>query len=352
MDRYIQTTSALLVAVFVVVITFWNAKELNWDTEQHPILNGTQARELESQFEQSVVISDWAKGLWAAIDYSLFKEGYSGVVVGSEGWLFSAEEYFVPEKKHAKLESNLLFVTNISKQFQASGITLKVALIPEKAEIYAEYAPIQPLRRQGLREEIYATLRQGNLDVIDLFETLKALKHEQQLFLKTDTHWTPYGAKAAANIIAQTLPQYDVVDFNTTASKPTTFRGDLLNFIPVAPYFNNFGPTPDTLVAYSTEPSALEDEDLLFAPIAEPSIALIGTSYSANTNWNFPGFLRDAAKQEVLDLSTEGQGPFTPMEDFILDSDFNNNNIKTVIWEIPIRYFESNNFYAKSQGNG
>ncbi|WP_394213365.1 hypothetical protein [Enterovibrio calviensis] len=352
MDRYINTTGALLASAFVVCITIWNVKELSWDTERHPILNGTQARELESQFEQSLIISDWAKGLWAAIDYSLFKEGYSGVVVGKEGWLFSAEEYFVPEKKQAKLESNLLFVNNISKQLQASGITLKVALIPEKAEIYTEYAPIQPQHRLGLREEVSATLKRDNLDVIDLFETLDALKHEQQLFLKTDTHWTPQGAKAAANIIAQTLPQHDVMDFNTIASKPTTFRGDLLNFIPVAPYFNNFGPSPDSLVAYTTEPSALEDEDLFFAPITEPSIALIGTSYSANTNWNFPGFLREFTKQEVLDLSTEGQGPFTPMEDFISDSDFTNSNIKIVIWEIPVRYFESNDFYATSQGNG
>lgn len=352
MKHYLSRIAAVLTSLFIVTITVWNLKNQTWKSEDTPYLNGAKARAFESQFESSLVISDWAKGLWAAIDYTLFKEGYDGVVVGRDGWLFSAEEFFVPPKTQSKLEENVLFVSRVQQALAAFDIALKIALIPEKAELYAEFAPDRARQRLMLRQDVRSQLVAGGTQVVDLFDALNRSKNDQPLFLKTDTHWTPLGAKIAAREIAKYLPRYESTAFTTQETEISAFRGDLLNFIPVAPHFSQFGPSPDMLTTHATERLLSGDEDMLFAPVSDPAIALVGTSYSANPNWNFPGFLREQSQQEILDLSTEGKGPFTPMHDFLSDWDLSTTNIKTVIWEIPVRYFESNEFSATNRGTG
>ncbi|MBA5764366.1 hypothetical protein H2O73_18585 [Vibrio sp. 404] len=347
MSRYLNIATTLIVTGIIISITTWNLKkfQLTNISEEHHLFDGSQARELEAQFEKSLIISKWSKGLWAAIDYALLKEGYKGVVVGKDGWLFSSEEYYVP-KQESRVKPNISYVKNVASILSEFNIALKVVLIPEKAEVYSEYAPKQLSRGQLLREKVTSALNKEDVFVIDLYSKLARSKSDQQVFLKTDTHWTPLGAKIAAREIAQSIPLFGKQDFNTVKETSTVFRGDLFNFIPVAPYFDQFGPEPDRLTTFTTSSASTSEEDLLFSPISEPPIALVGTSYSANSNWNFPGFLREFSKQDILNLSTEGEGPFEPMKAFISENNFSSTNIKIVLWEIPIRYFESKDFYA------
>jgi alginate O-acetyltransferase complex protein AlgJ len=67
-------------------------------------------------------------------------------------------------------------------------------------------------------------------------------------------------------------------------------------------------------------------------------VALVGTSFSAKSDWNFLGFLQNALAAEVLNFSAEGQGPFAPMQTFLASDTFKNTPPKLVIWEIPVRY--------------
>ncbi len=53
-------------------------------------------------------------------------------------------------------------------------------------------------------------------------------------------------------------------------------------------------------------------DDALFANTEVP-VALIGTSYSANPNWNFVGALKEALRSDVVNYAEDGHGPILPM---------------------------------------
>ena len=76
----------------------------------------------------------------------------------------------------------------------------------------------------------------------------------------------------------------------------------------------------------------------LFADIPLPSVALLGTSYSANPNWNFEGSLKLALNKDLINFATEGEGPFIPMIDFLERHLKTLPSLELVIWEIPERY--------------
>jgi alginate O-acetyltransferase complex protein AlgJ len=68
-----------------------------------------------------------------------------------------------------------------------------------------------------------------------------------------------------------------------------------------------------------------------------PDIVLIGTSYSANTRWNFPGYLKEALGEDIASYAREGAGPFRPMLAYLASEDFRREPPRLVIWEIPER---------------
>jgi alginate O-acetyltransferase complex protein AlgJ len=67
-------------------------------------------------------------------------------------------------------------------------------------------------------------------------------------------------------------------------------------------------------------------------------VALVGTSYSANPQWNFEGFLKEALQTDILNAADEGRGPFETMKDYLEDDSFATNPPDLIVWEIPERY--------------
>ena len=65
---------------------------------------------------------------------------------------------------------------------------------------------------------------------------------------------------------------------------------------------------------------------------------LIGSSYSANSLWNFTGALQEALSREVVNFASEGKGPVLPMLDYLMSEDFTGKPPRLVIWEFPERY--------------
>ena len=52
---------------------------------------------------------------WASLQYLLFREGSSGVVLGKDGWLFSNEEYRVPGAYQQALEEHLSRIAEVER---------------------------------------------------------------------------------------------------------------------------------------------------------------------------------------------------------------------------------------------
>ncbi|WP_100643160.1 alginate O-acetyltransferase AlgX-related protein [Alteromonas facilis] len=304
------------------------------------ILTGVATTEIEHALTQQIPFKEIVTQAWARANFALFNEGKSGVIVGQNGWLFSREEYFWPYSAENNINANLQFVQHIQQQLSAIDMQLAVILLPEKVSIYAEYAAISsPLSQNNLYEQVAQTLTESSIQVISGKEALTKPLSQQQTFLKTDTHWTPFGAQSVANEAAKRLPSWhgDQV-FTTELSQTESVLGDLLNFIPAGDKWLKTRFTPDEININVTSLAAAEF-DSLFDDAAPISTALVGTSYSADARWNFHGYLQQALELEIINYAKSGDGPFTPMHNLINTNELQAQGITHILWEIPVRYF-------------
>jgi alginate O-acetyltransferase complex protein AlgJ len=72
----------------------------------------------------------------------------------------------------------------------------------------------------------------------------------------------------------------------------------------------------------------------------DTALALVGTSYSARSEFNFAGFLQQETGLELVNFATEGQGPFAPMRMLLESGEIVETGARIVIWEIPERYID------------
>lgn len=306
------------------------------------VLNGRLAHDFETQYDHDFPARNFGISLWAAIDYGLFHEASSGVVVGKDGWLYTDEEFIVGDGADQRIARNLARIAGVRDRLAAQHVKLLVAVVPAKARVYPEH--LRGRKPPQLHETLYAranaALRHDGIIHTDLLTPLVDGKADGATFLRTDTHWTPRGARLAAAAIARRVrdelpPPAQPIDFTTTQDASRAHRGDLLNFLPLDPYFSWLLPKTDTLSLAHTEGAASGD---LFGDGTAPRIALLGTSYSANPDWNFAGALKQQLGEDLSNEARDGVGPFKPMDDYLAGQDFAQAPPQLVIWEIPERY--------------
>lgn len=307
------------------------------------LFNGARAKQIEAVFDDAYGAKEFAVNLWAGIHYTVFSEGYREVVVGRDAWLFSAEEMFSSTNAQEYFADNVLFIEWVRDQLEQDGIALLVTPVPSKARVMANKLPRPTTRlHQQLFEQMLVQLRDRNINAVDSMAAVVASNNNEQLFFKNDTHWTPVGARLIAQQTAkmwrrlaqssQGADQLAPTEFTSQVSPPQQFSGDLLNFIPVSPWFSSLGPKPES---YQRVQTYFDNADLFSEP--QINIALVGTSYSADARWNFDGALKQAMAADLINVARKGVGPFEPMADFMMRRD-SSDNIKWVIWEIPERY--------------
>lgn len=310
------------------------------------VIRGKVTKHFETHYNKAVPVHDFGVSLWAAIDYGVFDEGRKGVIVGNDGWLYSDEEFAVGNDAHEIEARNLKLTRWIVDQYRQHGARVLIAVVPEKARVYPEHLGDnrQPDVQRQLHHTLIAALRQRGLDVVDLLPALRDGKAHAATFLRTDSHWTPYGAGLAANSIAaqvrsQSLVATGAQQFKTVREAQMTRRGDLFNFLPLRPYFGWMLPPPDHL--YKLHTVALKSDSGssgLFGDSPAPQVALVGTSYSAIRLWDFQGALEQALGTEVANYAKDGRGPFVPALNYLNSADIKNDPPKLVIWEFPERY--------------
>lgn len=299
------------------------------------VVSGEATRQFESHYDEQFPVKTLGTNVWGAIQYLLFGEGRSGVIVGREGWLYTQEEFREYSDAEQQIAAHLSLIERAQAELQQRGTELVVAVVPSKARLYPEYVEdaVPAAVHRDLYARLHAELRQRDITAPDLLDALARCKARNAVFLRTDTHWTPEGADCGANAIAAELaPVTAAQTFETEVLAPRPHAGDLMQFLPLAPTFSALLPPPDLLVPRST----LGTADLLGEAPA-PQVVLVGTSYSADRNWDFDGALRKAMATDVLNLAESGRGPFEPMLDF-LALPLAEASPRRVIWEIPERY--------------
>lgn len=329
-DRYL---SSFLFALFMVVglITAAINGFRGEGFQSHTLLNGEAASAYEDRLAEQHPLFEPAKAFWGNIEYSAFKDGRSGVLIGDDGWLFTTEEFTIAKDRQTLIEDHLAFIIETDEELWRQYIQLVVVLVPAKARIYKDKLGQHdyPAENADLYTDVRDHLALYNVTVTDLRDTLNATKNS---FLRTDTHWSPAGAKAAANFVAEVIDiPLKSMQFDTKQTSTEQHEGDLTRYIPG----NRFDAREEQLALYETTSKAKVNK--LFGDVEIP-VTLVGTSYSANPNWNFEGYLKEALQADVLNVADEGLGPFAVMRNWLKSEAYKTNTPKLVIWEIPERY--------------
>ena len=291
--------------------------------------DGAYQRGFEARFEKSIPTQETSVALWATLRWTLFNETSAGAVAGQDGWLFTAEEFTEPATTR-DLGAEL---TRVAEVLSRNDIRLVPVIVPDKARMQADRLP--RARSHGFEtryDRALATIRNAGLTAIDLRPALAS----DQSFMRTDTHWSPAGAEAVARTLADHLADIELAPatVGTEITGGTSFEGDLLAFVATGIYRATFGPAPEMIPTFETR---IETTESLFGD-ADIPVALVGTSYSAKTEFHFEGFLKQALQADVLNASTVGQGPFAPMDTFLNDLTHLTALPSLVIWESPGRY--------------
>jgi alginate O-acetyltransferase complex protein AlgJ len=302
-------------------------------------IDGSLQSIYEADFDKKNPLNIHAVAAMTAIKYAVFGQAKSGALVGEDGWLFTSEEFEVEPNFHHNLADAADEIAQIQALLEENDITLIPVLVPDKADVYAEHLSfVRPVEVETRRQYLLSLLVLRGVTAIDATDTLRSLKNAGHGFLKDDTHWSPHGSKAVAKLVAAHHAGLDVpltsVSVTTVQGPSKQFDGDLLQFVPTGSFRKAIGPAQQYIDNFTT---TIQTEGGLFDD-ASVDVALVGSSFSAKSDWNFLGFLQDALGADVLNFAAEGQGPFAPMRAFLASDTFRNETPKLVIWEIPIRY--------------
>jgi alginate O-acetyltransferase complex protein AlgJ len=313
-------------------------------------LDGELLRKFENFYDKGFVLRKPSIELWANLQYFLFKEGSNGVVMGKDGWLFTNEEYLVPNTYQVVLEQHMEKIAEVQKQLSQHNKRLIMVPLPMKLDVYSEYA-LRPYdrRAQELYGDFLARLKQRQIAAAPIRDAFLEAKHKELLYLQRDTHWTPHGSRLTAQEIARQFPELKGEHrYLSRAVREKPLAGDLMNYIRFSKRFDPELFKPSLIPLYETvRVDQTVDDDQLFGEAEQP-IMLVGSSYTKIDDWNFPGFLKESLQNDLLTTAVEARGPFYAMDRFLAGEHLKNDSIKTVIWEFPVRTLLSQETSSKS----
>jgi hypothetical protein len=229
------------------------------------------------QFEDALEDQSWfQQQLRPATQRALF-EGLKDMgakgILGRERWVFYRPDvrYLVepdraetdatgslwvkPSEGLTRRDSAVRAVTRFRDQLKQRGLRLLVVPIPGKPGIYPDKLTRRAKGRVKAVEsptlELIRALKARGVETVDLFTVFQAARARsdaagQSLYLAQDTHWTPAGAKLAAETVAARLQS---LGWAPPASKEFRARpvrvkrwGDVLEMMAIPGLRSHFGP--------------------------------------------------------------------------------------------------------------
>jgi alginate O-acetyltransferase complex protein AlgJ len=152
----------------------------------------------------------------------------NGVVQGKDGWLFLKEELehlgskafygkaVIESSKATKPEfaDPLPAIVDFSQQLKVRGIQLVFAPIPPKALIYSgklpgEISPGMLSTLDKMYTDLYTELSKQGVQVLDLIPLFLTANNKEQLYCKTDTHYSGAGLSLVASEFSKEIKKND-----------------------------------------------------------------------------------------------------------------------------------------------
>ena len=289
-----------------------------------------------------------------------FLELFRLLVEGEGGWLFRSEqelrEDFGPTQEG--LSQLRRFARHLKEE---KGTDLVLVFHPTKGLVHPDKLPFDapvtfawPRARDNYREAL-GRLRDTGMIVPDLTPLLAEPPKDNAYYFERDHHWSPYGARRAARLVAQRIRQMPVYSelekktFETRRVGLLRRRGTLQV---AAERLCGFSYPNQYVNEFRTELASSGDDglgDALFGEASLPSVTLVGTSFSKGTlNFNFAGALQQFLGVEVLNLALTGGSYDGAILDYLKSDSFHEAAPEILIWEVPA-YHQMNNqdFYRQ-----
>jgi len=218
--------------------------------------------------------------------YAVFSEGNEHVIVGRDGWLFSPPRARLPEVDDAELGAltGALFKA-VDRRLAALGVERTVFLpVPRKAVVALEVLPPGVEARPELDSLVVDAMLAKGCDTVDLREAI-AERAAEEVYYRTDTHWTPGAARLTAEAAARHVGrggegQPRLGELVVTPGGDRTCHHDLLASLGIGKNLAELGwldlRPPDGVEVLLSEDVEGELED----PGARTTTALAGTSMS------------------------------------------------------------------------
>ncbi len=296
---------------------------------------GRTAAAINHVMAHELPVDPLLRGAGGLLRWGVFGSGGPQARVGCEGWLYLTEELRPWPGAEAAMAERAQGLARMQRELAGRGITLLIAVAPDKARVHPEHLCGAPLSAQarGRHEAFTALLAQAGASRVETLAPLLAARRENDLWLRTDTHWNQRGAALMADLIAQAarpLPLERPNNFTTRRAPAAPVAGDLLRIMNLEMVPDPWRPAPDIIgLARTTAPEAgggLLDE------AAAPEVVLLGSSYSLNGN--FHGALQQALGAPVVNFALAGGGFAGSAISYFASEAWRQTPPRLIVWEV------------------
>jgi len=228
-----------------------------------------------------------------------------------------------------------------NKLFQNDDWLFRKADILERGLVYPQKLPSSTAYQFKTALHGYKSwlqrLTNAGIQVVDFSSMLN--NQQPDLFYKRDPHWTYLGAKKSAQIIADAVrqhpdfDQFPKVEFTTDYAGLSVTNGSFQTRY--AKLCNAQFPFEYKKIFQTTKASS---DDLFGEDDTEETIALLGTSFSAVSDYNFVGALNEALGVEVANYSVSGGNVNGAFSEYFSTRFGVDSSPKVIIWEFPLNY--------------
>ncbi|GHF38081.1 alginate O-acetyltransferase complex protein AlgJ [Deinococcus metalli] len=262
------------------------------------------------------------------------------VRLGQGGWIFLASELAPHPDAARHMQQRADLTAQLARVLAARGVTLLVAVSPNKSRVEAAHlsggALPAWLRAEPGYREYQALLRARGVLTADLLTPMQAAVAGADQYYRTDTHWNQAGARTAARAVAARVRalagDLPPATFRTTAAPATPRTGDLLRLMGLHVVPDALRPPTDTEATETTVSDGGGGGLLGDAP----QVVLAGSSYGLRGN--FEGAVQTALGSAITNVSREGADFSGSLRSYLRDPAFTDTPPRVLVWEIPERF--------------